>query len=73
MLLLPLDLRDHPRGERLDRVDDRLEAGRVEQIEGVLGTRQLRVHDRIGGGAADLVDKVAGPCATKNGGAPCRR
>ena len=52
--------RAHPGGERLDRVDNGLEADGPEQVERVLRAGQLGVDDRLRRVASQLLDEAAG-------------
>ena len=49
-----------PCGERLDALHHPMEADRMQQVKGVLGSRQLRVDDRIQRDGAERVDEALG-------------
>src|SRR6185436_16858793 len=53
-------LRSDVGGERLDRIDDRVEPSRAEQVEAVLRAGQLCVDDRIRRRGAQLLDEATG-------------
>ena len=56
-----------PRRERLDAVDDGLEAHRVEEVEGVLGAGKLGVQDRVGRRGTEVLDEVSGAVGRRVG------